>query len=230
MKLARLASFATAAFLAWAAAATAQTPVALVEDLKGQPDGIDFMDYVAPGKVIQLKPAESLVLAYLKSCWREMIQGATVKVGAEMSDVQGGSVQREKISCEAGKMQLTVQLASKSGALVFRDPPRANRQGQAQLRPQFTLFGASPLVDMKSGAAVTIERMDQPGDKLELTQANRRLGRGAYYDFAEANTALAPSGIYRATSGKVQVLFQVDAAARPGATPVAGRLLQLQPE
>ena len=30
-------------------AAPAQTPVAVVEEVKGEPSGVEFMDYVAPG-------------------------------------------------------------------------------------------------------------------------------------------------------------------------------------
>jgi len=33
------------------ASAAAQAPVAVVEDVKGKVAGVEFMDYVAPGKV-----------------------------------------------------------------------------------------------------------------------------------------------------------------------------------
>ena len=58
--------------------ALAETPVAVVEDVKGKPSGVEFMDYVVPGKVIRLGPNDSIVLGYLASCWRETITGGTM--------------------------------------------------------------------------------------------------------------------------------------------------------
>jgi len=54
-----------------AVSAAAQVPVAIVEDVQGKVDGVQFMDYVAPGKVIKLGPKATVVLGYMKSCWRE---------------------------------------------------------------------------------------------------------------------------------------------------------------
>ena len=51
----------------------AQAPVAVVEEVQGTVTGVEFMDYVAPGKVIKLGPNGSVVLGYMKSCWRETI-------------------------------------------------------------------------------------------------------------------------------------------------------------
>ncbi|MBI5261150.1 MAG: hypothetical protein HY852_04955, partial [Bradyrhizobium sp.] len=56
-----------------AASAAAQSPVAIVEDVQGKVQGVEFMDYVAPGKVIKLAPQATVVLGYMKSCWRETI-------------------------------------------------------------------------------------------------------------------------------------------------------------
>ena len=76
------------------------SPVAVVEDVSGKPAGVEFMDYVAAGKVIKLAAQESLVLGYIKSCWRETIRGGTVTVGDEWSDVQGGTVERARMPCD----------------------------------------------------------------------------------------------------------------------------------
>ena len=163
----RIIGFGTAAagLLVMTVAATAQTPAAIVEDASGSTPGVEFMDYVPQGKVIKLGSAGKLVLGYLKSCWRETISGGTVTIGAEQSDVQGGTTERSKVVCEAARMQLTAELASKSGAGVFR-----RGQGQnAKLRPQFTLYGLSPLVEVKKGSTIVIERADQPsGERYEI--------------------------------------------------------------
>jgi hypothetical protein len=54
------------------------SPVAVIEDVRGNPAGLQVMDYVEPGKVIQLGSNDSIVLDYLTSCWRETITGGTV--------------------------------------------------------------------------------------------------------------------------------------------------------
>src|SRR4030095_9823487 len=80
--------------------ALTQTPVALVEEIRGNPAGVEFMDYVTTGTVVQLRPQESIVLGYLTSCWHETITGGTVIVGSEQSEVRGGKVTRTKVLCE----------------------------------------------------------------------------------------------------------------------------------
>jgi hypothetical protein len=72
----------------------ANAQVALVEDVNSKSAGVQSMDYVAAGKQIRLGNQDTLVLSYLKSCWRETIAGGTVTVGAEQSDVAGGHVER----------------------------------------------------------------------------------------------------------------------------------------
>ena len=63
-------------------------PVALVEEVSGAPAGVEFMDYVETGKTIELGARGGIVLSYLNSCVRETINGGTVKVGTDQSDVQ----------------------------------------------------------------------------------------------------------------------------------------------
>jgi hypothetical protein len=199
--------------------AFAQPPAAVVEDVIGTPLGAEFMDYVAPGKIIVLGPKDGVVLAYLQSCWRETITGGSVKIGAEYSEVDGGSVERAKVRCDAGKMALTAELGSKSGAMVLRNARAVDP------RAQFTLYGASPLVVIPQGLSVVIERLDAAGERYELTRAAHR----SFYDFAEEGKAIAAGGLYRASAGGAGVVFSVDADAKPGRTPLAGRLLQIRP-
>ena len=201
--------------------ARAQAPVAVVEDVNSKSAGVEFMDYVAPGKVIRLGSADTLVLGYMSSCEHETITGGTVTVGATQSAVAGGKVQREKIACDGGKMQLSAQQASKSGAVVFRGAPKPSAP-----QPQLTLYGLSPVIDIKGGGHLVIERLDQPGERLEADIAGQQLFRGSFYDFAKAGKTLAAGGVYRASVGARQVVFKVDPYARAGAEPVIGRLLR----
>lgn len=216
-----------AVLLTMTATASAQAPAAIVEDVTDRTTGVEFMDYVPAGKVIKLGATGKLVLGYLKSCWRETISGGTVIVGAEQSEIQGGTAERVKVACEAAKMQLTAELASKSGAMVFREGPQRANPARTP-KPNFTLYGQSPLVEIAKGSTVVIERVDQPGERYEITDRGP-LVRGVFYDFAQDNKTLAPAGIYTATWGSVKVTFQVDPGAQPGRAPAAGRLIRLQP-
>ncbi|MGE0734844.1 MAG: hypothetical protein AB7P50_08840 [Alphaproteobacteria bacterium] len=199
--------------------ARGQAPVALVEDVKGSPPGVEFMDYVSPGKVIQLGRNDAIVLGYMKSCWRETITGGIVTIGAEQSDVRDGKVDRVKVACDAGKMQLTAQQANKAGVMVFRDRPR----------PQITIYGRSPVVEIKGGGNLVIERLDKAGERYAVPIASAQLMQGAFYDLASISVVLAAGGTYRASLGTQQIVFRVDASAQPDRGPIIGRLLRFQP-
>ena len=209
-----------------AAAMAAGVPVALVEDVSGKTAGVEAMDYVTPGQVIRLDHGDKLVLGYMDSCWQETITGGTVTVGRAQSTVKGGAVQRAKVDCDGGKMQLSAQQASKSGAVVFRGAPKPRT---AAPQPQLTLYGLSPVVDIKGGGHLVIERLDRPGERIEVDVAAHQLFRGAFYDFAKSGKALEPGGIYRASVGSRQIVFKVDPYAKPGQAPIIGRLLRFQP-
>ena len=112
--------------IAPALAQTAQAPVAVVEEVNGKVVGVEFMDYVRPGKVIKLGPNGSIVLGYMKSCWRETVTGGTVVIGAEESLVHLGEVQRVKFDCDRHGRPLSDRPREVAGA-VFRALSRASR-------------------------------------------------------------------------------------------------------
>jgi hypothetical protein len=222
----RVGIIATAVSFLAAGPAIAQAPVALVEDVHGQLAGIEFMDYVAVGHIIKLGPQDTVVLGYLKSCWRETITGATVTIGFDQSRVQGGSVNREQVACDAGRMQLTAETASKGGAMVYREGPSTVTPSPLSLRPQFILYGTAPVIMMRKDAPVMIERVDRPGERYQISA--ELAGRGSLYDFADHSQLLAAGGVYRAMQGPARVMFQVSFDAKPGKTPLLGRLIQLK--
>jgi hypothetical protein len=206
--------------------ASAQSPAAVVEDLAGNVPGVQFMDYVEPGQVIRLGAHDRIVLSYLKSCWRETITGGTVTVGGEQREVAGGEVARVKVACEGGKMMLSAELAGKSGAMVFRQAPKP--QAVALQHPEFTLYGLSPVFELRPPGKLVIERLDQPGERHEVAVAEKELVRGAFFDCAKAGVALAPGGIYRAKFADQTIVFKIDPDAKPGDAPLVGRLARLQ--
>jgi hypothetical protein len=206
--------------------ALAQSPAAVVEEIEGAASGVQFMDYVEPGQIIRLGAHDRIVLDYLRSCWRETITGGTVTVGTEQSQVTGGELARAKVPCEAGKMLLSSELAGKSGAMVFRQVP--TRQAAAIPHPEFTLYGLSPVFEVRPGGTLVVERLDQPGERHEIAVRESQLVRGAFLDFAKTGVALAPGGIYRAKLADREIVFKIDADAKGGDAPLVGRLARLQ--
>lgn len=219
---------ATIAILIFGAGAAFAQQAALVEDAKGRNLDVDFMDYVDVGRVIKLGPNDELVLGYLRSCWRETIRGGTVTIGAEQSTVDGGNVRRQKVECDGGRMRLTQAQSGQAGVMVFRAPPRPAGAPAAAPQPQTTLYGLSPVLDVQGGGTVTIERVDQPGEKVTIQVAAQQLQRGAFHDLAKAGQALVAGGVYRASAGPGrEIVFKVDTEAKPGQAPIVSRLLRL---
>jgi hypothetical protein len=230
----RLGALGAAGTLAFVALAWAEGPAAVVEEVDGKSAGVEFMDYVSTGKVIRLGRQDRIVLGYLKSCWREIIVGGTVTVGAEQSDVQGGKVERTQVKCDAGRMQLSAGQAVQSAGYVSRNIEPPGRQAGAldpnkpagTPEPQVTLYGRVPTIELGKGGTLVIERIDVPGERFEIEISSRQLARGLFFDMAKANRLLAADGLYRATFGGKQVVFKI----APGATasaPVVARLLRL---
>jgi hypothetical protein len=205
--------------------AAAETPAAIVEDVQGKVDGVEFMDYVAPGKVIKLGANATLVLGYLNSCWRETITGGVVLVGAQESAVQLGDVQRVKVPCDANAAQLSEREAKQSAATTFRTI-RSDQKGAPARLP--TIYGVSPLVQAKTGSTLVIERTDGNEPTISVPLKSDVLVAGKFYDFVKVGKTLTPGGTYLATLGAKRYTFQVDAKATSSATPIVGRLLRLE--
>ncbi|MGO3930728.1 hypothetical protein [Rhodopseudomonas pseudopalustris] len=207
--------------LASPAAAQLSAPAAIVEEVKGDVPGIEFMDYVLPGKVIKLGANGAIVLNYLQSCIRETITGGVVVVGTDQSKVSLADIQTAKVDCAASKAQLSESEASQSAATAFRS---INQTGPA---PKIaSVYGVSPVFDVAGSGKLIIERSDVAGDRREVTVDKKTLIKGRFYDMAKAGTALMPGASYAATFGARKIAFRVDPAARPGDVPVVSRLLR----
>ncbi|MFK4727699.1 hypothetical protein ABIE89_008799 [Bradyrhizobium niftali] len=206
--------------------ALAETPAAIVEDVQGKVDGVAFMDYVAPGKIIKLGPKASVTLSYLKSCLRETISEGVVLVGAEQSTVQLGEVKRDKVPCDTNAAQLSEREANQSAATTFRTVRSDAKGAPAPKLP--TIYGVAPLVQAKSGSTLVIERTDGKEPTISVPLRNETMIGGKFYDFAKAGKSLTPGGSYLAILGAKRYAFQVDASATSSPTPIVGRLLRLE--
>ncbi len=203
--------------------AVAQAPVAVVEDVQGKVAGVEFMDYVAPGKVIKLGPNSTVVLGYMKSCWRETITGVgTVIIGQEQSMIHLGDVKSVKVDCDA-HAQLVDQAIGESAATIVRSmtaPPAASSQ--------FTLHGLSPIVETAGRGRLVIERLDVQGERYDVDLSAASVVHGKFYDFAKSGTALKPGGTYAVSLGSQRTVFLVDRQAEPGSAPIISRLMRLE--
>jgi hypothetical protein len=202
--------------------AAAQPPVAVVEDVQGPVSGVEFMDYVAPGKVIKLGQGGTVVLGYIKSCWRETITGiGTVIVGNEDSMVHLGEAKTSKVACDSAHSQLIDQETGESAATVVRS---LDEKSSTRL----TLYGLSPVVETTGRGKLVVERLDAKGERYDVNLTPASLVRGKFYDFAKTGRALQPGGTYEVSQGARKAVFLVDRNAQSGATPIIGRLVRLQ--
>jgi len=211
--------------IAFAGAARAETPVAVVEDVYGKVTGVEFMDYVVPGQVIKLGPGGMIVLGYMKSCWRETISGVgTVIVGTEQSAVHLADFKAGKVPCDTAQMEKLRKEVGESAATVVRSLKENPPAGP----PPLLLHGTSPIVATSDRGKLVVERIDVKGERYEVDLAHAALAHGKFYDFAKANTALTPGGVYAATLKSKRQVFQIDPEATAGTGPVIGRLVSLQ--
>jgi len=211
--------------LALAPVAAADSPVAVVEDVKGNVTGAEFMDYVTPRSVIKIGQGGSIILSYLNSCQRETITGAgTVVIGNQQSMVDQSVVTAEKTNCDSNQANATSKDTSGVAATLLRS---VDNNAPALPEPQLTLYGASPFVEAKGRGTLVVRRLDQAGEQHQIALGGTQL-KGKFVDFAREDVALVPGGLYAATFKSAEIVFRVDAKAKPGATPIVGRLLRLQ--
>lgn len=211
--------------LALAGPAAAEVPVAVVEEVQGKVTGAEFMDYLTPKAVIKLGPGGSVTISYMKSCQRETINGlGTVIIGTDESFVQFADVKREKTDCDSTQSHATTKATSEAAATVLRS--LASDKSGPKIKTQLTLYGSSPMVEAKGKGTLVIERLDVRGERQQV-ELNGNQARGKFYDFAGTSRALTPGGIYSASFGTSKIVFLVDANAKPGPTPIVGRLIRL---
>ena len=210
--------------LAVAGPAAAQSPVAVVEEVQGKVTGAEFMDYVTPKTVIKIPANGAVTISYMKSCQREKISGlGTVIIGTDESFVQFAEVKREKTDCDSSQSHATTKATSAAAATVLRS---VGDPSAPKIKTQLTLYGASPMVEAKGKGTLVFERLDVKGERQQI-ELNGSQQKGKFYDFASANRTLTPGGVYSASFGPSKIVFLVDANAKPGATPIVGRLIRL---
>jgi hypothetical protein len=209
-----------------AGAARADEPSALVEAVTGAPAGIQLMEYLEVGRTIELGPRDTIVVDYLRSCIREIVTGGVLTIGPEQSMVAGGTLQREKVECDGGHFHPSAEQSGSSGVIVFRGERKPDGH-RVNVVVERTLYGLSPLIDLRGAKKLVIERLDPPEERVVIDIRAGDLVNGSFYDFAKAQRRLVAGGIYRASADGRSIVFKIARAAKPGQSPLAGRLLRL---
>jgi hypothetical protein len=208
------------AALGFAQVAGAQAPVAIVEEIDSKTAGLEFMDYLRTGQLIRLGASDRLVIGYFDSCWREVIIGATVRVGKEDSEVTGGKVERRKVRCDTAKNGGTTKETTGSGAMVFRKMP--------SVAPAYpTVYALSPVFVGSGAGTLAIERLDRTEARITIPVPAANACCGGFVDLAKSKVVLSAGGLYRAQVGSHEMTFKVDPSAQAGSLSILSRLLRL---
>jgi hypothetical protein len=194
--------------------ASAEAPaVDILEEIEGVAGTHESFDELRAGDRLELGTAGRAVIGYFGSCARETIEGGTIVIGKDQSQVEGGRVARETIACEATQLVLTEQEAGTSATVVFRGPPWEKWVRQVVPSP-------SPVV-LASGKSLKVKRLDEDEQPLTLALKNGRI------DLSAEKVALTPGGYYELTAGKKQMVIKIDPAATTDPLPPMSRLVRL---
>jgi|TARA_B100000315_G_scaffold179873_1_gene168713 hypothetical protein len=193
---------------------------AIVEDINMPSPTVQFMDFLEPGKRIDLGKSGSLVLGYLHSCLRETITGGVVVIGKKKSKVTGGKVEWLRVECDGGNMQLTTAQAGKSAVTVFRV---GSKHKKTKLpKAQVTLYAISPIISLTGKTTkLELQRLDQNEPPLRVTVS------GSVIDLAEQKVKLEPGGLYRITADHKKLLFKIDPLAETNSASLLQQLIRL---
>ena len=126
------------------------------------------------------------------------------------------------------RLQFSDREASQSAATDFRSmKPEA---GEPLPRPAAaTLYGLSPVVEVKGGGTLVIERIDVQGERQDdHAHKSKSLTKGQVLRSRQGRQ-VADGGRHatRRRSGSRRTTFRVDPCATAGSTPIVGRLLRL---
>jgi hypothetical protein len=133
-------------------------------------------------------------------------------------------------------VQLTALAAASSSVAVVRKlapPPNTSPADAAPATPpgepdspRLTLYGSSPIVELGPARTLKIERLDASEPPLDLTLSEPQILSPGFVDFVGLQRSLTPGGTYRLSAGSRQTIVKLDPGAKPGPTPVLGRLVR----
>jgi hypothetical protein len=99
--------------------------------------------------------------------------------------------------------------------------------GQPLPKPQYTIYGASPVFDLPKAGTLYIQRLDKTSGEMEFALTAKDLVGGRFLDFARINKHLEPGGLYRVSTDDGNLVVKIDPKAKPGKGALVGRLIRL---
>ena len=194
-------------------------PVAIVEDVSSAEVGVQQMDILEQGRVINLGTGAKLTLGYLSSCLRETITGGKVTVGEDESKVENGKRVAEEVDCDGGQVIKSSSRGNQVAGAVFR---QGKKPRKPLPKPQWTVFGTNPVMRLsKPATRILIERLDKKDEKpIDLPVD------GLLVDLSKAGVQLDPGGLYLISNGPASYVIKVSPLAVPDA-PLLSRLIPM---
>lgn len=205
----------------------AERPSALVESISIRVPGVEAMDYLTPGQVVELGSAAVLVVDYLASCVRETITGGTATIGTTQSTVDKGKVTRRRVECDGAELQLTAAQSDQGGVAVYRSAlGGTGPDGLPQA--DLTIRSRVPFIATKLNGTIRIERLDQKEPVLEFPITGTGTGTGRVgVDLGRSQVQLAAGGLYRASLGQRSLVFRIAPDATAADNTLVARLVPL---
>jgi hypothetical protein len=210
----RIALICAGAAALFPAAASAQA-VAILEEIAGASGKHEAFDELKAGERLELGANGRAVIGYLGSCARETIDGGTVVIGKDQSQIEGGKVARETIPCEATQLVLTEAEAGKSATISMRPMPWDRELRQI-------VPSQSPLIWVEAKGQLTIKRLDT--EEQQMLSLPIESGK---VDLAVHQVELVPNGFYELQAGKKRMVIKIHNNAQAGAMPAMSRLVRL---
>jgi hypothetical protein len=216
----RVTKWFAAALLPWVCSLGLAAPAALVEDVSIDSAGVQMLDFVSPGQVIDLGVEGKLTLGYLSSCVQEQISGGKVTVGQSQSQVVGGEVSRNKTQCDGGGLSLSAEQAMHSGAVAMRAIGSVTASS-------LLIHHVSPLLLLSKAGRVTIKRIDKTGERHKFTVSKAQSPGRVHLDLAAEQVRLIPGGQYMITASGVAKIIDVAPDASEAGNAMLGRVVPL---
>lgn len=158
---------------------------AIVEEASGSLT-IGPFDVLEEGDQVDLGESGTLTLGYFSSCVSEAITGGRVIVGSRQSEVLDGDVVRTTVECDGGNVMLSESQQAQSGADVFRDETRKQKNAK------YVSFSDQPiLIFFEPVNSLRIRRIDDDGID-EIIAIN-----GSIANFEVLGIRLFNGGIYQ---------------------------------
>lgn len=191
--------------------ASAEDLSAIVESIEPARGDIRALDLLAAGTVIELQAGDKLVLGYLLSCTREVITGGKVTIGSGESSIEGGQVERGKISCD-GTVDADSAAGSNEAAVVAIRSLGSDVGQDVRVVPSPQPIFVLAEGEMPADPSLTIQRLDREESPIRVSLFGRAL------DMKVTGMKLTPGGIYSVTCGDRKTAFKV--AENAGLSPV----------